>query len=263
MAANLNSLGWKVSPSTVRNIWKRHGLETSYQRLMAKSKKNESTVVLTQEEQVLLKRERRNRRVAADARLQDESVSEVRKERILLAAARVFAKNGYAQSTIKEVCKSVGIQAPSLYYHFKSKDELFATIHRLGISRVNAALDDVAEKYTDPWERLEEVCATALRFQLDRSELAMVVRVDTGVKLPVNLQRKINIDRAAYEDRFRTQIEKLPMPENTDKTLLRLTLLGALNWTAVWFKPGRLTPEVIGRKLIRIIFAGVRGGGSV
>src|SRR5690606_25387145 len=131
---------------------------------------------------------------AADARIQDESISDVRRERILLAAARVFAAKGYAQASLKEVCSAAGIQPASLYYHFKSKEDLFATVHHLGISRVNQALDDAALRHRDPWACLEETCATALRFQLDRSELAIVVRVDSGVKLHAKLQKKINAD---------------------------------------------------------------------
>lgn len=262
VAAELMKMGLQISASTVRNVWKRHGLETGYLRLMAKSRRigDGAPQQLSNEERVLLKRERLNRRLAADAKIQEESVSEVRRERILLAAARIFARKGYAQTSLKEVCKAAGIQPASLYYHFKSKNDLFATVHHLGISRVNEAMDEVAAKHTDPWIRLEETCATAVRFQLDRSELAMVVRVDTGVQLHAKLQKKVDADRAAYEDRFRRQIEELPLHPKADRTLLRLTLLGALNWTSVWYQPGRLTPEEIGRQLIRIVFGYDQGG---
>lgn len=257
VAAELASAGHRISASTVRNIWKRHGLETSYLRLMAKSKRlvgKGGQPTLTAQEQILLRRERQNRRLAADARTQDESISEVRRERILLAAARVFAAKGYAHASLKEVCNAAGIQPASLYYHFKSKEDLFATVHHLGITQVNEALDAAAARHADPWERLEEIAATALSFQLNRSELAIVVRVDSGVKLHSKLQKKINADRAAYEERFRREIDALPLHPEADRTLLRLTLLGALNWTSVWYRPGRLNPQDIGRDLIRIVF---------
>lgn len=262
VAAELAKAGHRVSASTVRNIWKRHGLETGYQRLMAKSRRTgqegqegqKAQPPLSSQEQALLKRERRNRRLAADARTHDESISEARRDMILLAAARVFAAKGYAQASLKEVCSAAGIQPASLYYHFDSKEALFATVHHLGISQINQALDETAARHDDPWTRLEETCATALRFQLDSSELAVVVRVDSGVTLHAKLQKKINADRAAYEDRFRRQIEDLPLHPKADRTLLRLTLLGALNWTSVWYRPGRLDPAGIGRELIRIVF---------
>lgn len=257
VAHAIQDAGIKISPSTVRNIWKRNGLETSYLRLMAKSSgrgDNDSTN-LDRAELDLLKRESRSRQLAEKAKDQDEPVSELRREEILLAAARIFATNGYAETSLREICAAAGIQAASLYYHFTSKEELFATVHHLGITRVNNALDDTISEYDDPWIRLEEACATALKFQLNPSELATVVRVDPGIRFPPQLQRKVDADRASYENRFRDLIEALPLHEYADKTLLRLTLLGALNWTRMWYQDsGRLSAEEIGRQLIRIVF---------
>jgi len=255
VAQALQARGIDISASTVRNIWKRSGLETSYLRLMAKSKGDSRSGSLNDAERSLLERERRNRRLAAKAKGQDESVTELRRDEILLAAARIFAKNGYAETSLREVCAAVGIQPASLYYHFPSKEDLFATVHHLGITSINTALDATMALHEDPWIRLEETCATALKFQLNPSELATVVRVDPGVRFPAKLQQKVDADRASYENRFRDLIETLPLHEKADKTLLRLTLLGALNWTWVWYQaPGRLSAEEIGRQLIRIVF---------
>lgn len=257
VAKAMQDAGIKISPSTVRNIWKRNGLETSYLRLMAKSKGSTgaSEASLDEDEIKLLKREHRSRQLAEKAKHQDESVSELRREEILRAAARIFASNGYAETSLREICDAVGMQPASLYYHFPSKEDLFATVHHLGINRVNHALDETVRQYEDPWERLEEACATALKFQLNPSELAIVVRVDPGIRFPPRLQEKVDADRASYENRFRTLIEDLPLHEKADKTLLRLTLLGALNWTRMWYQDsGRLSAEEIGRELIRIVF---------
>src|SRR5690606_37713787 len=137
-----------------------------------------------------LKRERRNRRLAVKAKGQDEAVSTLRREEVLLAAARIFAAKGYAEASLREVAAATGIQPASLYYHFKSKEDLFATVHHLGISRINAALDQTIALYDDAWQQLEEACATALKFQLNPSDLAIVVRVDPGVRYPSRLQRR-------------------------------------------------------------------------
>ncbi|WP_017524793.1 TetR/AcrR family transcriptional regulator [Pusillimonas noertemannii] len=257
VAQALQAQGLKVSASTVRNIWKRHGLETSYLRLLAKSKGTNGgdKTELNPDEQSHLKRERRNRKLAAKAKGQDEAVSALRREEVLLAAARIFADKGYAETSLREVAAATGMQPASLYYHFASKEDLFATVHHLGISRVNQALDATALQHDDPWQRLEEACATALKFQLNPSDLAVVVRVDPGIRYPARLQRRIDADRASYEDRFRRLIDELPLHRKADRTLLRLTLLGALNWTRVWYRPsGPLSAEDIGRQLIRIVF---------
>ena len=50
------------------------------------------------------------------------------KERILDAAHTLFSQHGYANVFVAQIAQAVGIKAPSLYKHFKSKQEIFDTI---------------------------------------------------------------------------------------------------------------------------------------
>ena len=255
VAKSLLAQGMQISPSNVRNIWKRHNLETTYKRLLEKSKlaQRGSERSLSEAQQKLLSRKRIRRRLTAKGPEQTENASDISREQLLKSAATIFAKKGYDATSLKEICAAIGMQPASMYYHFKSKEALFSTVHRLGMRQVINALDKVASQYSDPVKRLEEMCATALRFQLDASELAIVVRVNTGIRFKPQLQKRIDADRAAYENRFRDVIETLPLDHDVDRTLLRLTLLGAINWTTFWYRPGRLTPEEIGRGISRVL----------
>jgi TetR/AcrR family transcriptional regulator len=47
------------------------------------------------------------------------------RNRILNAATALFAQKGYAGSSIREICHSVGVTKPVLYYHFRSKEHLY------------------------------------------------------------------------------------------------------------------------------------------
>ncbi len=49
-------------------------------------------------------------------------------QRILSAAVSLFAKNGYEAVTVEQIAREVGMKAPSLYNHFKSKQEIFQSI---------------------------------------------------------------------------------------------------------------------------------------
>ena len=46
------------------------------------------------------------------------------KEKILDAALTLFAENGYNGTSVEQIAKAVGIKAPSLYKHFKSKEDI-------------------------------------------------------------------------------------------------------------------------------------------
>jgi AcrR family transcriptional regulator len=50
------------------------------------------------------------------------------REAILNAAMDLFARNGYAGSSIRAICQAAGITKPVLYYHFRSKEHLFSEL---------------------------------------------------------------------------------------------------------------------------------------
>lgn len=60
------------------------------------------------------------------------------KERIIEVALELFAEEGYSAVSVQRIAEEVGIQAPSLYKHYKSKEAIF-----------DAAVDLATNKYKD------------------------------------------------------------------------------------------------------------------
>lgn len=50
------------------------------------------------------------------------------KDKIILEALTLFSKNGYESVTVNQIASAVGIKAPSLYKHYRSKQEIFDAI---------------------------------------------------------------------------------------------------------------------------------------
>ncbi|MEO6745218.1 MAG: hypothetical protein ABIS28_17750, partial [Caldimonas sp.] len=49
-------------------------------------------------------------------------------------------------------------------------------------------------------------------------------------------------------------IAALPLPPRSDRRLLRLMLLGALNWSRFWFDPaGSDAPRALARKFVQLL----------
>lgn len=53
---------------------------------------------------------------------------EARRDQILAAAERCFAREGFHQTTIQDVIAESGLSAGGIYVHFRSKDDLIAAI---------------------------------------------------------------------------------------------------------------------------------------
>ena len=67
------------------------------------------------------------------------------KERILLAAVQLFSDVGFDNVSMRDIAKIAGIQAPSIYNHFESKQQLLSSIYEYFTKNQAAAIPDVAE----------------------------------------------------------------------------------------------------------------------
>ncbi|MGL4444133.1 MAG: TetR/AcrR family transcriptional regulator, partial [Alsobacter sp.] len=61
-------------------------------------------------------------------------------KRVLDAAAKIFRDYGYAGTTMRAIADEADLQAGSIYYHYKSKDDLIGAVLDIGI---NAVIDTV------------------------------------------------------------------------------------------------------------------------
>lgn len=64
------------------------------------------------------------------------------RQRILEVAAELFAKQGYAGTSVRHIAAELGIANPSLYYHFKSKEEMLAELLSEPLERVERAIEE-------------------------------------------------------------------------------------------------------------------------
>ena len=60
------------------------------------------------------------------------------KEKILDEALTLFAENGYNGTSVEQIAKAVGIKAPSLYKHYKGKEDI-----------LNALIDSAEARYEE------------------------------------------------------------------------------------------------------------------
>lgn len=83
--------------------------------------------------------------------------------KILEVASRLFSQKGFANASIRDICKETGTTAPVIYYHFGSKKGLFEAVarSRITMSDFIVKLSEAAEG-ADPKKALESFVATYL-----------------------------------------------------------------------------------------------------
>ncbi len=64
------------------------------------------------------------------------------REKILAAAAQIFAEQGYPGTTIAQIAKAAGVSEGSIYEHFNGKEDLFLAISTEKLSEVLPLIED-------------------------------------------------------------------------------------------------------------------------
>lgn len=168
-----------------------------------------------------------------------------RRPLLLEIAADLFVRKGFAGTSVRDIAGAAGMLPGSLYYHFASKEVLLIEVFRTGVERISAAVDvALANCEGGPWARLEAASAAHLEALLAPSPYAQVVVRIRPSDVPGAADRLIAM-RDGYEARFRSLIAALPLPAGTDRSLLRLMLIGALNEVPLWYRPGGAPPAGI------------------
>ncbi len=62
------------------------------------------------------------------------------KTRILACAQAEFSQKGFMRASLRSICKNAGVTTGALYFFFKDKEDLFASIVKEPLERVNAIL---------------------------------------------------------------------------------------------------------------------------
>jgi len=178
--------------------------------------------------------------------------------RILDEAARLFREKGYAATSMRDIAGAVDMLPGSLYYHFASKGELLVAVYAEGVRRISGAVSHAVERKRDPWNRLEAGCVAHLEALLQASDYAQVViRVQPSDE-PDVADELVRL-RDGYEALFRSMIDALPLARGVDRRTLRLMLIGALNWSQIWYRRGKDAPRRIARDFVALLRAPVEG----
>jgi len=101
-----------------------------------------------------------------------------KRESILRAATRVFARNGYFNSKVADIARAAGVADGTVYLYFKSKEEILHSIFDQNMAEAIAADRKLIDKLRDPREKLRRIAMLHLeRLGADR-DLAVVFQVE-------------------------------------------------------------------------------------
>lgn len=90
-------------------------------------------------------------------------------KRILDGARKVFLKNGYEQTSIRNIADEINYSPGTLYFYFKDKGEIFNKLHEEGF-RLLLAKCRVLDNVEDPFQRLKALGRTFIQFATENKD---------------------------------------------------------------------------------------------
>ncbi|WP_417624207.1 TetR/AcrR family transcriptional regulator [Paremcibacter congregatus] len=178
------------------------------------------------------------------------------RQEILQAAAMLFSKQGYVGTSLVDIAKIVGIKAPSLYNHFKTKNEILFTyivdginaLYDVCLQNVTEAKDTAQDKlyayvFSHTLSLLESQETSTLSGQHHLNENFMLPeqleQTDALQKKQVRLLKDILI-RGKSDGVFQI----------TDITVTTFFIMGAVEHSIYWFqKEARLSEKDVAHLL--------------
>lgn len=85
---------------------------------------------------------------------------ELRKERILDGALKVFQKQGMENATMDEIAKEADFGKATLYYYFESKEEIFAAILEQGWKKIWEHIEPAIHDHDGPKDTFRSILTT-------------------------------------------------------------------------------------------------------
>lgn len=185
------------------------------------------------------------------------------RERILLEAARLFRHHGYAATTLREVADASGIKAGSIYYHFESKEQILGEVLDKGIQvvadTVKQRIDALPASATSR-DRIAAAIEGHLWGLLHHGDFTSA-NIRIYGQIPAAAKNRHRLVRRAYADAWdRLLANALASGElraDTSTDVIRLFVIGALNWTVEWYNPQKGSFPDFVRQVTAIIFDGI------
>lgn len=181
--------------------------------------------------------------------------TDVQRERILQVATRLFAAQGYANTTLAQIVRELGVTKPFVYYYFRDKQEIFETLSWRPAVECFTSLDfaehdprRASEKVMDGLERL-------IRATIAHHPAAFFPYREPQVYRPEYLDAVRKLANHFY-DRLCPLLEEARRDGDLDFRDTRITALAACSLPGFlysWYRPdGRLAPDALATELAQL-----------
>jgi TetR/AcrR family transcriptional regulator, cholesterol catabolism regulator len=178
-----------------------------------------------------------------------------RRERILEEAARLFGRQGYHATSMRDIGQAAGLLAGSLYAHIAAKEDLLYEIVVQAANQFLGEAERIRAERLSPEDRLRKAMRAHVSVVAGSLDEAWVFHHEWKA-LTGHRGEEVRRLRRRYERLWDQIVGELPGA--ADPRFARLLVLSAANWTYTWYRPeGPLSPEEVADRFTDLLLAGL------
>lgn len=183
-------------------------------------------------------------------------------ERLIAAATRLFASQGYESTTVQQVVAEAGVTKGAMYHYFTSKDDLLHEIYHRILTVQFERLKQFADAEGPIEERLRgaavDVITTTIK---DLDDLTVFAR--SMHLLEPKKQRRVRTERRRYHELFRGMVEEGQRTDafrdDIEANFVVNYFFGALHHLPMWYRSsGPVGGAELGEVFADLLLDGLR-----
>ncbi len=189
------------------------------------------------------------------------STGNPRRAQIIGIAAELFGRDGFHDTTMAAIADRAGVRKASLYYYFRSKDDILAELHQtLTREVVDRQRERSAAAELGPREQLRAMMRDVIGLGETHPGYLRIF-FESHRALPPAVRERVAAQRADYRRMVRDVLAAgVAAGEfaDLDPELTSLAALSLMNWTYQWFdRSGPLSAADVADRFYAILLGGI------
>lgn len=159
---------------------------------------------------------------------------EERRTLFLETAARLFGRNGYANTSVGDIAAELGFTKGVYYYYWSTKREIVEEIHNRALQILHDRLSSVVDSDASPRERLEAAIANHVETVMQDQAIIGAILTDLDMSPDTIASHRRYARR--FEDLIEQGIAAGAVRGDLDPKILTMAVIGLCNSVSRWYR---------------------------
>ena len=161
------------------------------------------------------------------------------RERLLRVAIDLFAAQGFAGTSIRDIAKAMGMSISNIYHYYGSKEGILLAILDRASWPLLEVLEQTATLDVAPLERFARLIDEHVRLSHSVNREARIYTIDL-CQLPPEAREATRLVQRRILDVYLGQLQPLAdagLVRSREVTVTAFNVMAVINWSLRWYRP--------------------------